>query len=66
MTTLMHQDASSSFSKVANQLKLNKDITKSIVKILKEKTITRIITIARGSSDCVAQLAKYLFEPQLG
>ncbi|APC91418.1 Glucosamine-6-phosphate deaminase [isomerizing], alternative [Francisella sp. MA067296] len=62
----MHQEASSSFAKVANQLKLNKDITKSIVKILKEKNIKRIITIARGSSDCVANFAKYLFETQLG
>ncbi|MDE5018936.1 SIS domain-containing protein, partial [Francisella tularensis subsp. holarctica] len=43
MTTLMHQEASSSFAKVANQLNLNKDITKSIVKILKEKNIKRII-----------------------
>ncbi|APD50718.1 SIS domain-containing protein [Francisella hispaniensis] len=66
MTTLMYQEASSSFAKVANQLKLNKDITSSIVKIIKQKNIKRIITIARGSSDCVANFAKYLFETQLG
>ncbi|WP_395167214.1 SIS domain-containing protein [Francisella salimarina] len=64
--TLMHQEASSSFEKVANQLKLNKDIIKSIVKTLKEKNIKRVITVARGSSDCVANYAKYLFETQLG
>lgn len=43
MTTLMHQEASSSFAKVANQLKLNKDITKSIVKILKEKILKELL-----------------------
>ncbi|AJI75251.1 SIS domain protein [Francisella philomiragia subsp. philomiragia ATCC 25015] len=64
--TLMHQEASSSFEKVANQLKLNKDIVKTIVKTLKEKNIKRVITVARGSSDCVANYAKYLFETQLG
>lgn len=63
--TLMHQEASSSFEKVANQLKLNKDIVNTIVKTLKEKNIKRVITVARGSSDCVANYAKYLFETQL-
>ncbi|AIT08895.1 iron dicitrate transport regulator FecR [Candidatus Francisella endociliophora] len=64
--TLMHKEASSSFEKVANQLSLNKDIIKNIVKDLKEKNIRRVITIARGSSDCVANFVKYLFETQLG
>ncbi|MDE4963569.1 SIS domain-containing protein, partial [Francisella tularensis subsp. holarctica] len=62
MTTIMHQEAISSFAKVANPLKLNKDITKSILKILKEKNIKRIITIAMGSSYCVENFSKYLFE----
>jgi glucosamine--fructose-6-phosphate aminotransferase (isomerizing) len=64
--TLMHLEASSSFEKVASQLKLNKEIVEKIVQQLKEKNIKRIITIARGSSDCVANFAKYLFETQLG
>ncbi|MED7819282.1 MULTISPECIES: SIS domain-containing protein [unclassified Francisella] len=64
--TLMYQEASSSFEKVANQLSLNQEIVKNIVRQLKEKKIKRIITIARGSSDCVANFAKYLFETQLG
>lgn len=64
--TLMHTEASSSYQKVANQLELNKNIIKSIVKTLKDKNIKRVTTIARGSSDCVANFAKYLFETQLG
>lgn len=64
--TLMHQEAVSSFQKVANQLELNKDIIRDIVKLLKSKNIKRVITIARGSSDCVANFAKYLFEVKLG
>ena len=62
----MHKEAKTSFNKVSNQLKLNKEIIEGIVKTIKEKKITRIITIARGSSDCVANYAKYLFETQLG
>ena len=62
----MFQEASSSHQKVANQLNLNQDIIKNIVKELKSKNIKRVITIARGSSDCVANFAKYLFETQLG
>ncbi|ASG69004.1 iron dicitrate transport regulator FecR [Francisella halioticida] len=64
--TLMHQETSSSFEKVANQLNLNREIIDNIVLHLKEKNIKRVITIARGSSDCVANFAKYLFETQLG
>ncbi|QIV95913.1 glutamine--fructose-6-phosphate transaminase [Allofrancisella inopinata] len=64
--TLMQQEAVSSFQKVANQLELNKDIVRDIVKLLKSKNIKRVITIARGSSDCVANFAKYLFEVKLG
>lgn len=64
--TLMYQEASSSYEKVADQLNLNQEIVKDIVKKLKEKNIKRVITIARGSSDCVANFAKYLFETQLG
>ncbi|QIW10381.1 SIS domain-containing protein [Francisella sp. LA112445] len=64
--TLMYQETSSSFEKVENQLKLNKTIVEDIAKRLKEKGIKRVITVARGSSDCVANFAKYLFETQLG
>ena len=66
LQTLMYQETSSSFEKVANQLKLNKNIVENIAKKLKEKEIKRVITVARGSSDCVANFAKYLFETQLG
>ena len=62
----MFQEAVSSHQKVANQLNMNQDIVKDIVAELKSKNIKRIITIARGSSDCVANFAKYLFETQLG
>ncbi|QLE78722.1 SIS domain-containing protein [Francisella sp. Scap27] len=64
--TLMFQEASSSFEKVANQLNLNQEIIKNIISQLKQRNIKRVITIARGSSDCVANFAKYLFETQLG
>lgn len=62
----MFQEASSSHQKVANQLDLNQNIIKNIVSELKNKNIKRVITVARGSSDCVANFAKYLFETQLG
>ncbi|MGQ4005120.1 SIS domain-containing protein [Francisellaceae bacterium CB300] len=64
--TLMHQEASSSHQKIANQLNLNPEAIKNIVAELKSKNIKRVITVARGSSDCVANFAKYLFETQLG
>ena len=64
--TLMYTEAKSSPEKVKNQLSLNNDIVKNIVKIMKEKKISRVITVARGSSDCAANYAKYLFETQLG
>ena len=64
--TIMHQEASSSYEKIANQLDLNKNIVEEIINKLKARGIKRVITIARGSSDCVANFAKYLFETQLG
>ncbi len=45
--TLMHQEASSSHQKVANQLNLNQEIIQKIVAEIKSKNIKRVITIAR-------------------
>ena len=66
MQTIMQQEAESTWLKVNNQLEQNKHLIKEISTIIKSRNIKRVITIARGSSDCVANFSKYLFESQLG
>ncbi|MBD2809080.1 hypothetical protein IDZ49_09530 [Francisella tularensis] len=61
MKTIMQQEASSIYAKVANQLNLNKDITTSLVNLLKDNNINRIITIAIGSSDYISHITQSLF-----
>lgn len=64
--TIMQHEAESSWEKVENQLNQNKKLVQNIVNQIKQRNIKRVITIARGSSDCVANFAKYLFNIELG
>ena len=64
--TKMQIEASSFYEKLNNQLSQNNILLKKVVAEIKARKIKRVITIARGSSDCAANFAKYIFGIELG
>ncbi|MBO9661871.1 SIS domain-containing protein [Dokdonella sp.] len=65
-TTRMYQEAREAGAAIARQLDANASLVRSLAAALRAEPPRLIATGARGSSDCAATFAKYLFETRLG